>query len=91
MMINELFRVIKQRQVSPTSDSYTARLFSQGMDEIIKKVGEESVEVMLAAAGQGKKRLVEEIADLTYHLLVLMAAQDIEPQDIASELECRRK
>ena len=57
----------------------------------MKKIGEESVEVILAAKSQGNARLVEEVADLTYHVLVLLAAKDISPIEITVELEKRRK
>jgi len=91
MVIHELFQVIKQRQADQPVDSYTSQLFKQGMDEIVKKVGEEAVEVILAAKGQGKQRLIEEISDLAYHVLVLMAAGGIDISDVERELECRRR
>jgi len=71
MTIDELFDIICQRKDASPSESYTARLLAAGEDEILKKVGEESVEVILAAKAQGDQRLVEELADLTYHSLVL--------------------
>ena len=61
----------------PAVNSYTAKLFAQGKDEIIKKVGEEAIEVVLAAKGQTRERLIEEVADLAYHTLVLLAASDL--------------
>lgn len=91
MAINELYKTILDRKLNPKSTSYTTQLFSSGHDEIIKKVGEEAVEVILAAKGQGKERLIEEIADLTYHVLVLMAFNQVIPEDITAELEKRRK
>jgi phosphoribosyl-ATP pyrophosphohydrolase len=91
MSISNLYQTILNRQQNPTSDSYTSSLFQKGEDEIIKKVGEESVEVILAAKGQGKTRIIEEISDLTYHLLVLMAVFKITPEDITNELDQRRK
>lgn len=90
-MIDQLFQTIKQRQQTNPEGSYTARLFASGEDEILKKVGEEAVEVILAAKAQGNERLVEEIADLTYHTLVLLAARGLTPADIAAELEKRKK
>lgn len=90
-MIEELFATIKERQQSSPEGSYTASLFSKGEDEILKKVGEESVEVILAAKGQGNERLIEEISDLTYHVLVLLAFRGLTPADIAAELEKRKK
>ncbi len=86
-----LFATICERQAHPQPGSYTAQLLRAGEDEILKKVGEESVEVILAAKAQGNVRLVEELADLMYHVLVLMAARGLSPEDVAHELERRRK
>lgn len=91
MTIDELFEIICSRRDHPTPESYTARLLEQGEDEIVKKVGEEAIEIVLAAKGQGDQRLVEEIADLTYHVLVLLAARGLSPADITAELERRHK
>lgn len=88
-IIDRLFAVIKSRQENPKASSYTARLFAAGRDEIAKKVGEEAVEVILAAKGQGDARLVSELADLTYHCLVLLADCGLEPGDVAQELRRR--
>lgn len=91
MKIEELFVVIQERlQVSP-EESYTARLAASGEDEVIKKVGEEAIEVVLAASRQGDQRLVSELADLTYHILVLLALRGLAPADILTELENRRR
>lgn len=90
-MIEELFATIKERQQSNPEGSYTASLFAKGEDEILKKVGEESVEVILAAKSQGNDRLIEEVSDLTYHVLVLLASRGLTPADIATELEKRKK
>jgi len=89
MKINDLYQIICDRRDHPKRGSYTTSLFSQGEDEIIKKVGEESIEVVLAAKGQGNQRLIEEIADLTYHVLVLLSKHEISPMDIENELEKR--
>jgi phosphoribosyl-ATP pyrophosphohydrolase len=91
MTLEELYRIILDRREHPTPGSYTANLFSAGMDEIVKKVGEEAIEVILAAKAQGKQRLIEEVADLTYHSLVLLAACELTPEDIKAELERRHK
>lgn len=91
MDLNDLFAVICDRRDHPSDQSYTARLIAQGEDEIIKKVGEEAVEVILAAKGQGDQRLVEEIADLTYHVLVLLAERRLTPDDVRAELARRHK
>ncbi len=90
-MISELYQTILKRKQTMPEGSYTTSLFKQGEDEILKKVGEEAVEVILAAKAQGNERLIEEVADLTYHTLVLLAARGLTPEDIAAELEKRRK
>ena len=89
--IDSLFHTILSRRIDPSLGSYTAALFAKGEDEIVKKVGEESVEVILAAKGQGDQRLVEEIADLTYHVLVLLAQHNLTPEDIQAELARRHR
>lgn len=91
MTIDELYAVICDRRDHPTEKSYTASLFAAGQDEIIKKVGEEAIEVVLAAKGQGSRRLTEEIADLAYHTLVLLAFAGLSPQNIRDELARRHK
>ena len=90
-MISELYQTILKRKQTMPEGSYTTSLFKQGEDEILKKVGEEAVEVILAAKAQGNERLIEEVADLTYHTLVLLVARGLTPEDIAAELEKRRK
>ena len=87
----ELFAIILDRQACPRPGSYTAKLLSAGEDEILKKVGEEAMEVILAAKGQGDERLVSEIADLCYHLLVLLASRGLTPADVGAELVRRRR
>ena len=91
MTITELFDIICERRNHPTSESYTARLLAQGEDEILKKVGEEAVEVILAAKAQGDSRLIEEVSDLTYHVLVLLAQRGLAPSDIEAELARRHR
>jgi phosphoribosyl-ATP pyrophosphohydrolase len=88
-MLHELFAIIKDRQAHPTEGSYTARLMADGDDAILKKVGEEAVEVILAAKGQGDQRVVEEVADLFYHTLVLLAHFDLSLSDVEAELRQR--
>lgn len=90
-ILEELFAVIVDRRENPRPGSYTARLFAAGEDEILKKVGEEAMEVILAAKGQGDERLTAEVADLCYHLLVLLAARGLTPADVEAELTRRRR
>jgi len=87
--IERLFQTIKDRQAAPKAGSYTNQLFSAGLDEITKKVGEEAVEVVIAAHSQGRERLISELADLTYHALVLLAQVGLTPDDIRAELARR--
>jgi len=88
-VLDELTAVILDRKASPTPGSYTAKLLSGG-DEVLKKVGEEAMEVILAGKGQSDERLVEESADLLYHLLVLLASRDLTLDDVRAELRRRR-
>lgn len=88
-MLYDLFIVIQDRKKRSPENSYTASLFSRGEDIILKKVGEEAMEVILAAKSQGQQRLVEEVADLFYHTLVLLASRDLSLQDIETELQRR--
>ncbi len=89
--LERVFDIIQDRRANPKPGSYTNSLFEAGEDEIIKKVGEEAVEVVLAAKGQGQERLISEMADLTYHCLVLLAQFNLTPEDIAAELDKRHK
>ncbi len=91
MDIDQLFQIICNRRDHPAETSYTARLIAQGEDEILKKVGEEAMEVILAAKGQGDGRVIEEVADLTYHVLVLLASRGLSPEDIRAELARRHQ
>ena len=90
-MLNELFKIIEDRKANPTKASYTAKLFSDGEDHILQKVGEEAVEVILAAKGQGSQRIIEETADLFYHVLVLLSAKSITLGEVESELRKRHQ
>src|SRR5262245_59454766 len=89
MRLDQLFELVRSRRENAPAGSYTAQLFAAGEDEIAKKVGEEAIEVILAAKGQGDGRVVEEIADLYYHTLVLLAARGLSLADVEAELERR--
>lgn len=91
MDIDALYQIICDRRDQPSEQSYTASLLQQGEDRILQKIGEESVEIILAAKGQGNPRLVEEVADLTYHVLVMLAYYRLTPADIRTELERRHR
>lgn len=86
--LDGLYRLIKGRKDSPKEGSYTTYLFEKGLDKILKKVGEECTEVIIGAKN-GKEEAVFEIADLTYHVMVLMAQQGITLKDVIDELAKR--
>ncbi len=81
--------LIKGRKVEKKEGSYTTYLFDKGMDKILKKIGEESTEVIIAAKSDDKKETVYEIADLAYHIMVLMVEVGISLDDIRGELASR--
>ena len=82
----ELMTVLQGRKANPSPDSYTAQLLAAGEDEIVKKIGEEAIEIILAAKGQGNERLLEETADLIYHLSVLLVARNLTWSDVTQVL-----
>jgi phosphoribosyl-ATP pyrophosphohydrolase len=90
MVLNELYEIIKERKAEPQEGSYTSYLFEKGLDKILKKVGEECTETIIASKGADKNEVVLEICDLSYHLLVLMAELSIDIKDVESELQNRR-
>lgn len=87
--IDELMSLLLGRKADKPEGSYTTYLFEKGLDKILKKVGEESTEVIIAAKAEDKKETVYEIADLAYHVLVLMAEMGISLEDIRKELASR--
>lgn len=91
MSIQWLFDLIEDRKNSPTEKSYTASLFAEGLPKIAQKVGEEGTEVVVAALSQEDQRLVEEVADLMYHTLVLLSARGLTPAQVLAELEKRHR
>ncbi len=86
-----LDRTVSQRKADSPDSSYTAQLFSAGLDRILKKVGEESGEVMIAAKNSDSQELVYEMADLWYHCLVLLHSKGLTLADVDAELARRRK
>ena len=91
MKLDELYQIICARRDQPSEKSYTTQLMQAGEDEILKKIGEEAIEVVLAGKGQGNERLIEEVADLAYHSLVLLAFRGLTPAAIEEELDRRHK
>ncbi|MCH4888522.1 bifunctional phosphoribosyl-AMP cyclohydrolase/phosphoribosyl-ATP diphosphatase HisIE [Acidaminobacter sp. JC074] len=89
-VVSDVFDVIKDRKVNPKEGSYTNYLFDKGLEKILKKVGEESSEVIIAAMSKNKEELVYELSDLLYHSLVLMENEGVSLEDIKRELSKRR-
>lgn len=89
--LNELYETIRARKLNPPPNSYTAKLFAAGDVEIAKKVGEEAIEVIVASYKESDERLASESADLVYHLLVLLAARNVEWSAVEQELDKRKK
>jgi phosphoribosyl-ATP pyrophosphohydrolase len=88
VMLERLYEEINDRKQTPKEGSYTNYLFEKGLDKILKKVGEEATEVIIAAKNN-QEELVYETADLLYHVLVLLAEQGVSLADINAELEKR--
>ena len=84
-----LYQLLRGRLTDPQEGSYTSYLFEKGLDKILKKVGEECTEVIIAGRKEDKEETIYEIADLAYHVMVLMVQQGITLEDIARELEKR--
>lgn len=91
MILDDLYSVILERKRNPSADSYVSTLISKGKDEILKKIGEESIEVIIASKAEEREQIVCELADLWFHCLVLMAEEGLSHSDIFQELEKRRR
>lgn len=89
-IIEELYAVIEDRKANPVEGSYTNYLMGKGVEKISKKIGEEAVETAIAAVKNNKEDTAEEIADVTYHLLVLMVQMGITLEDMEAVLRNRR-
>jgi phosphoribosyl-AMP cyclohydrolase / phosphoribosyl-ATP pyrophosphohydrolase len=89
-MLEELARVVADRTKAAPADSYTARLLAKGQDQVLKKIGEEATEVVLAAKGQSDERLAEETADLLYHVLVALEQRHLPLVRVMDVLRQRR-
>jgi phosphoribosyl-ATP pyrophosphohydrolase/phosphoribosyl-AMP cyclohydrolase len=89
-VLGELQRVIAERAAAPPEGSYTARLLAKGPDHVLKKIGEEATEVVLAAKGETDDRLAEEAADLLYHLLVALRQRGVGFERVLETLQARR-
>ncbi|MBU3103713.1 phosphoribosyl-ATP diphosphatase [Clostridium gasigenes] len=90
-IIKDLYEVILGRKNSKEESSYTSYLFAKGIDKILKKIGEESTEVIISAKGTDKEEQINEICDLSYHLLVMMAELGISVDDVEAQLIKRKE
>ncbi len=90
-ILDELWKVINEREQSSEESSYTRDMLEQGINKISKKLGEEASELIVATLAETKKEVVGESADLLYHWLLLLKASGVEPSDVYQELANRRK
>ena len=88
-IIGAVYRVIQERKANPSESSYTASLMAKGIDKILKKIGEEATEVVIAGKGGKREEIVCETADLIFHNLVLLGFYDIDPEEVYAELRRR--
>ena len=88
-VLNRLADLLEQRKSADPASSYVAKLYAKGMDSILKKVGEEATETILAAKGGKREEIIYETADLWFHTLVMLAKADIKPQEVLDELARR--
>jgi phosphoribosyl-ATP pyrophosphohydrolase len=89
MILDDIYQIILERKSTPSADSYVSSLLLKGKDEILKKIGEESIEVIIAAKTGDKKQTIYEMADLWFHCLVLMAEEGVSHTEVFRELEDR--
>ncbi len=87
--LHQLAEVLENRKQQSPEQSYVASLYAKGLDAILKKVGEEATETVIAAKNGNKEQLIYETADLWFHCLVMLADQDLHPRDVLNELERR--
>ena len=89
IMLGRLQRIIEQNKTNPEEDSYTSFLLARGVDKIAKKVGEEAVELVIAAKNDDKAEIVDEASDFLYHMMVLLASRGVKLSEVCAEL-CKR-
>ncbi len=88
-ILEQVAQILEQRKGAAADSSYVAGLYSKGLDTILKKVGEEATETVIAAKDGDKAQIVYETADLWFHTMVMLAHQDLGPSDVLKELERR--
>lgn len=89
-ILDELYEIILDRKTNPKEGSYTCYLWEKGQDKILKKVGEETSEVIIGSKNNNRDEVIYESADLMYHLMVLLAYHEIKPEEVMEELKKRR-
>ena len=87
--LTEVAKILEERKSAEAGSSYVASLYDKGLDTILKKVGEEATEVVMAAKDGKSDKIIYEVADLWFHTLVLLAQQNLHPDDVLNELERR--
>lgn len=88
-VLQQLAQVLEQRKLEPSDNSYVASLYAKGLDTILKKIGEEATETIIAGKGGDKQQIIYETADLWFHCMVLLASQGLGPDDVLYELQRR--
>jgi phosphoribosyl-ATP pyrophosphohydrolase/phosphoribosyl-AMP cyclohydrolase len=89
--LDDLYSIVESRRLTRPEGSYTTYLFERGLDKILKKLGEETSETIIAAKNDEQEPLVREVADLIYHLLVMMVDRKVTLEDVSQELSGRKK
>ncbi len=89
--LSELYRVIRDRADHPVETSYTCKLLAGGDNKILKKIGEEAAEVVMACKDDDREAIASEVADLFYHILVAMAYHHVDIRDVYRQLQARRR
>lgn len=88
-VLDRLAEVLEQRKQADPDSSYVARLYARGLDAILKKIGEEATETVMAAKDGDRDKIVYEVADLWFHSMVLLAREDLSPREVLAELDRR--
>lgn len=88
-VLTRLSELLEQRKSADPASSYVAKLYAKGMDSILKKVGEEATETVIAAKGGNKEEIIYETADLWFHTMIMLAKVDLKPEDVLAELARR--
>ncbi len=88
-VLQQLAHILEQRKLESAENSYVAGLYAKGLDTILKKIGEEAAETIIAGKGGDKQQIVYEMADLWFHSMVLLASQGLGPEDVLNELQRR--